>query len=101
MNVEQQIIVIGGAILALLFEYAPRLRQWYEAQEEGTKKQVMLGALALGTAGIYGLSCTGYVNAVACRGSWDEVLFEAAAALVMAAIANQGTHRITKRSSSN
>lgn len=97
MSTEQQIIVIAGAILALVFEYAPKLREWYNAQSDGTQRQIMLGVLAVATGGLYGLSCTGYVNAVSCEGATDRIVFEALGAFVMAAMANQGIHRLTKR----
>jgi hypothetical protein len=37
---------LAGAVLALLFGYAPGVRQWYEALEPTRKALVMAGALA-------------------------------------------------------
>ena len=38
---------LAGAVLALLFGYAPGVRQWYEALEPTRKALVMAGALLI------------------------------------------------------
>lgn len=96
MNPEP-IIYVASAALALVFEYAPRLREWYERQAEGIKRRVMLAVIAVTVAATYGLSCGGYIDAVACGSAWDQVAFDALRVFVLAAAANQGVHRLTKR----
>ena len=45
------VVLVAGAILALLFGYVPGLRQWFEALDGVRKAQVMAGLLLLAAAG--------------------------------------------------
>lgn len=59
---------IAGAILAFAFAYAPKLREWYAAQDGDRKRQVM-GVAVVGAAGLVaGLSCVPQVATVAPAG---------------------------------
>jgi hypothetical protein len=48
---------LAGALLALLFGYAPGLRPWYEALEPTRKALVMAGALLVAALLLYGAAC--------------------------------------------
>ena len=82
----------AGVVLSLLFEYLPGLNDWYNALADGWQKLVMLGALILSAAGIFGLACIGRSELVTCdvNGVWLLVEY-----FVLALVANQATHRIS------
>jgi putative flippase GtrA len=90
----EQISAVAGVVLALVFEYFPVLSTWYEQKDEGTKRQVMLGAMVLVVAVAYGLSCANFLSLWVCTvdGAWQAVL-----ALISAVVANQGTHMLIKK----
>ena len=83
---------LAGALLALLFGYAPGLRQWYEALEPTRKALVMAGLLLAAAAMLYVAACyTPWPVGVTC----DEDGFWQLARLFMAAlVANQATYQI-------
>ena len=54
---DNVIASLAGALLALLFGYAPGVRQWYEALEPTRKALVMLLLLAVAAAVLYGAAC--------------------------------------------
>lgn len=55
---------IAGAALALVFGYAPKLRDWYAAQTGDTKRQVM-GVAIVGAAGLVtAASCVPQLGAI-------------------------------------
>jgi hypothetical protein len=90
------VVLVAGAILALLFGYVPGLRQWFEALDGVRKAQVMAGLLLLAAAGTFGASCYTPWVAVECTeaGFWQLVeLF------IMAVIANQATYMLAVRPS--
>jgi hypothetical protein len=87
--------MLAGAILSLLFEYVPGLSGWYEGQTGTTKRLVMLGAIVVVAAAVYGLSCfnTPWIY-VECSTAG---LFDLLLAIVAAITANQGVYLLTKR----
>ena len=63
----QELISAGvGVILSLIFSYIPPLAQWYYGIDEKYRGLVMVGLTILSALGIFGLSCTGLFNWVAC-----------------------------------
>lgn len=90
-----ELAALAGALLSLLFEYVPGLSGWYDTKPETTKRLVMLGAIVVVAAGVYGLSCfnTPWVY-VECSTSG---LFELLGAVLFAIVGNQATHRIAKK----
>ena len=54
---ENTVGMLAGALLALLFGYAPGLRPWYEALEPTRKALVMLVLLAVAAGVLYGAAC--------------------------------------------
>jgi hypothetical protein len=89
---ENTVGMLAGALLALLFGYAPGLRQWYEALEPTRKALVMAGALLIAALLLYGAACyTPWQVGVTC----DEAGFWQLAQLFIAAlVANQATYLI-------
>ena len=89
---DNVIASLAGALLALLFGYAPGLRQWYEALEPTRKALVMAGALLVAAVLLYGAACyTPWPAGVTC----DEAGFWTLAQLFIAAlVANQATYQI-------
>lgn len=88
------VVLVAGAILALLFGYVPGLRQWFEALDGVRKAQVMAGLLLLAAAGAFGASCYTPWVVVECTeaGFWQLVeLF------IMALVANQATYTLAVR----
>ena len=90
----EQIAILAGAFLAILFEYLPGLSGWYDPLSPQQKRLFMLGLMSVVTAVAFGLSCAGLFAVFACTwlGAWDALL-----ALVAAVAANQGVHLLTKR----
>ena len=96
MNESNVVMSLAGALLALLFGYAPGVRQWFEALDGVRKAQVMVGALLLAAVGAFGASCYTPWVVVECTeaGFWQLVeLF------IMALVANQATYTLAVRPS--
>ena len=89
---ENTVGMLAGALLSLLFGYAPGLRPWYEALEPTRKALVMAGALLVAALLLYGAACyTPWPVGVTC----DEAGFWTLAQLFIAAlVANQATYLI-------
>ena len=89
---ENTVGMLAGALLALLFGYAPGLRPWYEALEPTRKALVMAAALLVAAVLLYGAACyTPWPVGVTC----DEAGFWTLAQLFIAAlVANQATYLI-------
>ena len=84
---------LAGALLALLFGYAPGVRQWYEALEPTRKALVMLLLLAVAAGVLYGAAC--YTPLGAGDITCDEAGLWAVVRLFLAAmVANQATYMI-------
>lgn len=92
MTESNGVMMLAGALLALLFGYAPGLRDWYEALEPTRKALVMAGLLLLAALLLYGAACyTPWQVGVTC----DEAGFWRLVELFLAAlVANQATYLI-------
>lgn len=88
------LMVVFGALLAVLFDWAPGLQPWYDSLSELKKKQVM-GVALLAIAGVfYGGSCYGlFSTALTCdkQGIADLVQM-----VFFITVSNQGIHALTK-----
>jgi len=82
----------AGIVLSLLFEYLPGLHDWYNNLVDGYQKLIMLAALLLSAAGIFGLACAGRYDLVTCdaAGVWNLLEY-----FVLAVVANQAAHRLS------
>lgn len=84
---------LAGALLSLLFGYAPGLRPWFEALEPTRKALVMLLLLAVAAGGLYGAAC--YTPLGAAGITCDEAGLWTVVRLFLAAlVANQATYQI-------
>jgi hypothetical protein len=86
------LVALAGVLLSLLFRYVPGFAPRYEALDGTRKAAVMAGLTAVVTLAVYGLSCSGRLDAVSCDGggAWELLeLFGKALA------ANQVAHLIT------
>ena len=92
----KELSAIAGVLLAILFEYVPKLHPWYNNLQDTQQRLVMLGCLFLVVAGSFGLSCAGWLNTWACTqaGAKDAVF-----AFVLALATNQGTYQILPKKS--
>ena len=92
MSVEI-LTMMAAAVLSLIFQYVPGLEGWYENQSSQIKAAIMLAALIVVAAGAYALSCAGPYDYFECTqaGAW-----QAAELLLLAIVANQGTHMLFK-----
>ena len=90
----EQLAVIAGVVLSLVFSYVPGAKDWFEKLEGNTKRFVMLGALFVVAAGIFGLSCTPLYSYVTCdfAGAWQMLWV-----FVVAAIGNQTAYQLTPK----
>ena len=97
MGSENVVASLAGALLALLFGYAPGLRQWYEALEPTRKALTMAGLLLAAAVLLYVAACYApWPVGVTC----DEDGFWQLARLFMAAlVANQAAYLIGVRPS--
>lgn len=98
MLTPEGLALIAGAALSLAFEYIPGLHPWFDALDDTKKRLLMLGVLAVTTAGIFGLGCAGQLpldfGSLTCdtAGVWQLVWL-----LVLAIAGNQSVHLVTKR----
>jgi hypothetical protein len=87
----EQLIVILGSVLAMLFAYIPGFANWFNPLEATIKRLIMLGLLAIITGAVFGLSCAGILSSVTCDQTGAVALVTA---FIYAVIANQGTFAI-------
>ena len=85
----------AGALLALLFGYAPGLRQWYEALEPTRKALVMAGLLPAAAVLLYVAACyTPWPVGVTCG---EDGFWQLARLFMAALVANQATYMLAVR----
>lgn len=93
----EELSAIAGAVLALLFQYVPWLNTWYGGLSSLAKRLIMVGLLAVVSAGVFGAACIGLGDflgiAVVCsgEGAWDLILV-----FIAAIVANQGTYLLAQ-----
>ena len=87
---------IAGVVLSLLFSYVPGVKAWYANLTAGAKQAVMGGLLIIVALAVFGLSCSGVLNSVACNesGAWGLIVV-----LVNALVSNQSVYLITRAKS--
>ena len=90
----ESLAMVAGIVLSVLFSYVPGLKGWFEKFGPETKRLVMLGLLALVTAGSFGLACAGVLTGIECTGAGA---FRVIGAFVLAVIANQSAYAISPR----
>lgn len=89
--------LIAGAVLSLLFEYAPGFEDWYNLLTDKEQQLSMLGLLFLSGATIYGMACGG-ILALVLPDVTVECTFSGAVTLFVLflseIVANQSVHRV-------
>lgn len=93
----EELSLIAGAVLSLLFSYVPGLSAWWEKLETEVKRLGMLLLLTTTAVVIYALSCAGVAQDLGIFVVCDKAgAIELFMILVMALIANQGVYKLTK-----
>ncbi len=96
MNVSPEalaaiLLTTTGAVLSLAFRFIPKLKAWYDTQED--KGPIMFAAVFVTTLAYYGLSCTPLAAelniSVSCTSDSIGVITKALAFIVLG---NQGTY---------
>jgi len=90
MTVET-VVGFVSSLLAIIFLYAPGLKDKYLALATNYQRLIMLGLLVLVVGGAYGLSCYGWFDYFTCD---NEGLIKAGKLLLAAIAANQTTYMI-------
>lgn len=88
---SDQLLIIAGAVLAILFAYVPGLGDWFKKLDETVQRLVMLVILAVTTGVIFGLSCASILTKVTCDKAGAIGIVTA---FFYALISNQGTYAI-------
>lgn len=88
------LVALGAVILAVLFDWVPKLQIWYDKLGNGQKRGLMAGLLVILTGGVFGLGCAGWiVTGWTCN---SDGIQSAVYLLVLAVAINQGIHSLTK-----
>ena len=87
----EQILIVAGVAISLIFEYVPAAHRWYNGLHNDYQRLFMVGAIFTIVAGAYGLSWAGLVQAFepSWMGAWSALL-----AFIYALVANQGTYLV-------
>jgi hypothetical protein len=92
------LVMAAGVLLSWAFSYVPGLSAWFEALSSDAKRLVMLGALAVVTAAVIGLACTGFAVDLGLSASCDRVgLIAILRAFFLATMANQSAYKLSPR----
>jgi len=95
MEIQLSLTAIAAGLLSIGLEYLPGIAPRYDRLSPQGKKLTMLILLVASAAGLYGLSCADVLIYVACT---TKGLLDLAGMIVVAITANQGVHRLTKKS---
>ena len=84
---------LTGAVVSVLFARLPRLRTWFNARSAEAKFGIIVGLMALVTAGVTALHCYGFIDAgISCdKLGIEQVIWWFASAM----ISNQVTYLVT------
>lgn len=90
--------MFAGAILSLVFSYVPGLKDRFDGLYAEYKRLAMLLLVIAFAAAAYGLACSGLASDFGLSVTCDRPgLVSLARAVILAAVANQGTYSLTKR----
>lgn len=92
----EQLSMVAGTVLSLLFSYVPGLKTWYDSLSGQWKSCIMAVALIVVAAAIFAVSCGGVFDWVECTQDGAKGLVSI---LILALMANQSTYLITKEMS--
>jgi hypothetical protein len=87
--------VVVAIALSLIFEYVPKVKDWYDYQPDQVKKQIMLASLVLTSTLIFVGQCAGwFATNLTCD---VRSAFQLVYMIGIAIGVNQGFHSLTKR----
>lgn len=90
----EALLIFISAALALLFDYIPALKKWYDTKSEVEKRQIMLGMLLVSGTIVFAGSCLGwFITNLTCTPQDGLNFF---IALLYSIGVNQGVHKLTK-----
>jgi hypothetical protein len=90
----EMLVAFAAMFLAILFDWLPGLKNWYDKYSDGQKRGLMAGCLVLITGAVFGLSCAGWLTTGwLCNGQGVQ---DAVFLLILAIAINQGFHSLTK-----
>jgi hypothetical protein len=90
----EKIVAAGAVLLAVLFDWLPGLKTWYDKLGDGQKRGLMAVLLLLIVGGTFGLTCAGVINSgMVCTGAGIE---DAALLFALSIAINQGFHALAK-----
>lgn len=95
-----ELSALAGVLLSLLFEYTPKLSDWYNALSNQYQKLVMAGVLIVAALVAYGLTCGGLtvpgvnLGTLTCTADGAKGLVEA---FIAALVSNQATYLIARK----
>jgi pilus assembly protein Flp/PilA len=96
LNITPELLVsIVAALLAIAFDWLPKLAPWYDALSELKKKQLMGALLFLTVGAIYGGLCVNLFSSATYTCSQTS-LAELIKVAFLAIVTNQGVHSLSK-----
>ena|SRR3990167_7592931 len=57
---ENALVLVAGILISVIFNWLPKLKDWYTVQDDNAQKLIMIGVMGLAAGVIFGASCTGY-----------------------------------------
>ena len=89
----EELALIAGVVLSLLFSYVPGLNAWFGGLDGVTKRLLMLAMIVISAAGAFGLACAGWGADFGLSLTCDRVgLSGLIRAAILCAMANQATY---------
>lgn len=95
MSETMSIATVVAVLISLFVEWFPGVATWWEKFTESQKRGIMALTVAIVTVAAAGVNCAWRD---VCPADWLEFAKEILMAFIVAATANQGIHRLTKRS---
>lgn len=93
----EELSMMAGALLSLLFAYVPGLSGWFDKLDTVYKRLIMGASLLTVSLGMFGLSCAGLLDVATC----DKMgAFNMLNLFIRAMVANQGTYQLFVKKSS-
>ena len=69
---ENVLIGASAVLISVVFNWLPKLKEWYTAQEDNNQRLIMLGALVAAALLVFGARCTGFeIPGVVWEGTCD------------------------------
>lgn len=91
---QEQLSAIVAGLLSLAFSYVPGVSAWFDALPKENKQALMGVLLIVTAASVFGLSCAGVLDSVACT---KEGAIGFVSVLLSALFANQSIYLLTKK----